>query len=165
MSLPQSNRRLGAFVQKNQSRWMRLEELIHQYRRRSLSKQELDELGFLYRQVAGHLAYAQTYFPQHDVTRRLNELTMKAHNLIYGAVKKRRLPKLFRFFTHNFPLLFYERIPFSYRFLAVCGRSPSRLFSHLGRSPARIPVSSPRNGGKHRSHGGTVGGMESFRRF
>jgi uncharacterized membrane protein SpoIIM required for sporulation len=112
MSLPQSNRRLGSFVQKNQSRWTRLEELIHQFRRRSLSKRELDELGFLYRKVAGHLAYAQTYFPQHDVTRRLNELTLKAHNLIYGSVKKRRFPKLIRFFARDFPLLFHERIPF-----------------------------------------------------
>jgi uncharacterized membrane protein SpoIIM required for sporulation len=112
MPLPQSRQRLGAFVQKNQSRWARLEELIRHFHRRSLSKRELDELGFLYRQVAGHLAYAQTYFPGHDITRRLNELTLKAHNLIYGTVKKRRFPKLFAFFFRDFPLLFYERIPF-----------------------------------------------------
>src|SRR5690606_16258273 len=112
MPLPQSRQRLGAFVQKNQSRWARLEELIRHFHRRSLSKRELDELGFLYRQVAGHLAYAQTYFPGHDITRRLNELTLKAHNLIYGTVKKRRFHKLFAFFFRDFPLLFYERIPF-----------------------------------------------------
>lgn len=117
MSLSQSNRRLGAFIQKNQSRWVRLEELILQFRRKSLSRQELDELGFLYREVAGHLAYAQTYFPQHDVTRRLNELTLKAHNLIYGSGKKRKTPRLIRFFTRKFPVLFYERTPF---FLIAC---------------------------------------------
>lgn len=112
MSLPQSHRRLGAFIQKNQSRWIRLEELIHKFRRKSLSKQELNELGFLYREVAGHLAYAQTYFPEHDITRRLNELTLKAHNRIYGTGKKRRTPRLIRFFTREFPSLFYERTPF-----------------------------------------------------
>ncbi len=93
--------------------------------------------------MAGHLAYAQTYFPGHDITRRLNELTLKAHNLIYGTVKKRRFPKLFAFFFVTFPCCFTS----GFRFFSSpcrCFRSgPFSPFSDPGRSPARVPFFPP----------------------
>lgn len=108
MSL-KSTGRLGIFVATNRPIWNRLEELLKGFHHTRATRQELDDLGHIYRKVAAHLAYAQTYFPQHDVTHYLNGLVARAHNIVYGASGKSDAMAIFRFFTHQFPTLFYER--------------------------------------------------------
>ncbi|MFD1394953.1 stage II sporulation protein M [Kroppenstedtia eburnea] len=108
----QSAYRLPHFIRKNQPDWDRLEELIRIFRSRQARRKELNELGHTYRRVAAHLAYAQTYFPDHTVTAYLNGLAAQAHEAIYATHGKGDLREGLRFFTRRFPALFHERIPF-----------------------------------------------------
>ncbi|GGA57766.1 membrane protein [Kroppenstedtia guangzhouensis] len=108
----QSAYRLTHFIRKHQPDWDRLEELIRIFRSRQARHKELNELGHTYRRVAAHLAYAQTYFPDHTVTAYLNGLVAQAHEMIYATHGKGNLKEGLRFFTHHFPALFHERIPF-----------------------------------------------------
>lgn len=103
---------LGNFVKSNQPTWSRLEYLLEQLSYGTLHKGELDELGAVYRKVSSNLSYAQTYFPEHETTEYLNQLVIRAHNLLYGTVKKGYAKKILRFFTFEFPYLFYQRSRF-----------------------------------------------------
>ncbi|MFD1426154.1 putative membrane protein SpoIIM required for sporulation [Kroppenstedtia sanguinis] len=104
--------RLPYFIRKHQPDWDRLEELIRIFRSRQARRKELNELGHTYRRVTSHLAYAQTYFPDHTVTDYLNGLAAQAHEAIYATQGKGDLREGLRFFTRRFPALFHERIPF-----------------------------------------------------
>lgn len=110
----QTTKNLNHFIQANQATWSRLEYLLEQLPYGSLHKNELDELGSVYRQVSSHLAYAQTYFPNHETTQYLNHLVIRAHNNLYGIKKKGFWREVFRFFTYEFPILFYQRSRFFY---------------------------------------------------
>ncbi|MDR6224355.1 stage II sporulation protein M [Desmospora profundinema] len=108
----QPRHRLSTFIQKHQSTWNRLESLIELAKDRRVTKENLDELGHTYRQVTAHLAYAQTYFPEHPVTRHLNALTARGHQAVYAASSKSDGIQMIRFFTTGFPALFHERALF-----------------------------------------------------
>lgn len=51
------------------------------------SKVDVLRLGQLYQEAASHLAYARTYFPEHPVTREVNELVGRAHLYLYGKAR------------------------------------------------------------------------------
>ncbi|PTM58807.1 stage II sporulation protein M [Desmospora activa] len=105
----QPQHRLSLFIQKHQATWNRLESLIELAKDRRITKQNLDELGHTYRRVSAHLAYAQTYFPEHPVTRHLNTLTARGHQAVYAASTKSDGMGMIRFFSSGFPALFHER--------------------------------------------------------
>ncbi len=107
-----STGRLGTFIASNRPLWSELEDLLKDFNKTKASKEELDNLGSIYRRVSAHLAYAQTYFPQHDVTHYLNGLVARAHNIIYGTSGKSDGLAIVRFFTRDFPNRFYERLRF-----------------------------------------------------
>jgi uncharacterized membrane protein SpoIIM required for sporulation len=111
MSIP-AQHRLSSFIQKHQPTWKRLESLIELAKDRRITKEDLDELGHTYRQVSAHLAYAQTYFPEHPVTRHLNALTARGHQAVYAASSKSDGIQMVRFFSTGFPALFHERALF-----------------------------------------------------
>ncbi|WP_169713519.1 stage II sporulation protein M [Paludifilum halophilum] len=105
----QSAHRVQLFTQKHQPVWKRLESLLTRIHSQEVSRETLDELGHTYRQTATHLAYAQTYFPEHPVTRYLNRLVARAHQAVYGNHSKSDARRGIHFFNRRFPELFYER--------------------------------------------------------
>ncbi len=81
---------------------------------KGLSETELTELGRLYRLCTSDLAIAQRDFPEHELTRYLNQLISGAHGYVYGG-EPIVLRHIGRFFARTFPALFWE---FS-RYIAV----------------------------------------------
>lgn len=114
MALTVRFRHARDFIQAHQAEWDRLDFLAEKLAgtSSSLSPAELDELWTLYRKVSAQFAYAQTYFPGHEVTERLRRSVIRSHNLLYGAAKKGVLKRLVKFFAMEFPLLIHERFVF-----------------------------------------------------
>ncbi len=80
----------------------------------SLQPADLREVTRLYRQTAGDLAYAKTFFGRTELTRFLNALVGRAHNHIYRA-PERASASLVEFFRRGFPAAFQR----NYRFFAL----------------------------------------------
>ena len=66
--------------------WNDLERQLSLVRRKGRHRKDADLHAFaqLYRETAGHLSAARTYFPEDDTTLYLNGLVGRAHLLIYG---------------------------------------------------------------------------------
>ena len=102
------------FVIARRARWDRLEDLIRRARRRrlkTLSGDELLELGRLYRTATSDLAVARRDFPADRVTDYLNGLVARAHPLVYRepALSVARIGRFFRF---GFPSAYREAAPY-----------------------------------------------------
>ncbi|RAL22517.1 stage II sporulation protein M [Thermoflavimicrobium daqui] len=100
---------IGKFIQKNQSTWAQLEHTLEQISDVKPNKAQIDELGIFYRAVSAHLAYAQTYFPNHEVTEYLSRLVIRGHNLVYGVAKKSYLKVIVHFLVTKFPQYLFKR--------------------------------------------------------
>lgn len=96
------NMREAAFVKQNKDKWLKFENVIS-------NKIQIspDELSALYLEVTDHLSYAQTFYPKSETLRYLNSLSSKAHQKIYKTKKESR-KRFITFFTHEFPLSFYQ---------------------------------------------------------
>ncbi len=92
------------FIFGRQDSWKRLEELIACKRR---SFNEIRELGQLYQQVTEDLSYAQTHFPDTELTDYLNHLVRRCHTVFY-RYEGMRLRKVIRFFSREFPEVLYR---------------------------------------------------------
>ncbi len=105
---------LHQFVDRNRSDWRRLEALLDKAERdvQSLTDEDLDALGRLYRQATSDLALAQRDFSGHRVTRYLNDLVARAHAVIYGKRAFRTLG-VWRFFTHAYPEVYRRLWPYT----------------------------------------------------
>jgi len=93
------------FVDRNRASWERLEGYLARARAHglaSLRPGELRELGILHRQVAADLAAARTYHARSKVVGYLNQLTLRSHNAVYRA-PKRRWTKQLREFVVSIP--------------------------------------------------------------
>src|SRR5262245_17935276 len=96
------------WVRKREPHWHRLEELIASCGRRGVSAlrhEELRELALLYRQTAADLATTRAASPTSELSRDLNQLLGRAHNLVYTALPTERHP-IWRFYTRGFPQTF-----------------------------------------------------------
>ena len=80
--------------------------LMHRTRRRR-KEADLHTLARLYRETAGHLSAARTYFPHDDTTRYLNGLVGRAHLLIYGR-QQGSWRSVGSFFDRGFPSVLRE---------------------------------------------------------
>ena len=88
--------------------WERLSELLDRADRAglaSLSLEELEALGSLYRQAATHLARARTDGRDPDLVEFLNSLVGRAHGRLYGGRTKSRF-QLGHFFGAELPRTF-----------------------------------------------------------
>jgi uncharacterized membrane protein SpoIIM required for sporulation len=74
---------------------------------RALSEAELAQVGDLYRQVTSDLAVARRDYPRHQVVTYLNQLTGRAHGVVYRG-EPLELRRIWRFFTSTFPRLYRE---------------------------------------------------------
>ena len=75
--------RVDKFYESRQGDWKTLSTLLDRSQNgvQQLTPEELDALGRLYRAATSDLALAQRDFPQHQVTRYLNQLVARAHAL------------------------------------------------------------------------------------
>ena len=92
--------------------WQKLEDLLKVVDGRGLKgleRDQLQELGRLYRATSADLSRARAMKLSGDVQMYLNNLVVRAHNQVYQS-KRNRLSDIWRFFAHGFPELVQENI-------------------------------------------------------
>ena len=105
---------LDIFLNQRRPKWQRLETLLKQSQRnlQTLSSDELDELGRLYRNATSDLALARRDFPGHNVNAYLNQLVGRAHSFLYRG-EPLRWQWLTQFYSQTFPRLYRELLPYT----------------------------------------------------
>lgn len=90
------------FLHKNIAKWEEFEKLLAKE-----SGVDPDKLSDLYIRLTDDLAYSRTYYPGTQTTHYLNQLTTRAHGLLYKnqPIQRGRLKK---FWLVEYPLLFYS---------------------------------------------------------
>jgi|YelNatPaOPRAMG01_1025707.scaffolds.fasta_scaffold03898_11 uncharacterized membrane protein SpoIIM required for sporulation len=120
------------FVSQKQASWKRLDQISRKALEnggvRALSREEIRELGPLYRRVSSDLAYARAHAVSNSLKTHLNTLVAQSYSLLYQT-DTRNWNGMRRFFTHDFPQTFRRRI---YFFLtAVFGMSLGVIIAYL----------------------------------
>ena len=98
------------WIQSRRDDWQRLTNLLDRVRAgklRALSEAELAEVGDLYRSITSDLAVARRDYPRHQVTTYLNQLTARAHGIVYRG-EPLELRRVWRFYAQSFPRLYRE---------------------------------------------------------
>lgn len=100
------------WLEKRQSHWNRLEILLDQVQKQglgSLSRQELQQVGLLYRQAAADLSALREDPSGKSYARTLNLLLARAHNTIYTG-RKSSDGGILHFFRFEYPKLFRRNL-------------------------------------------------------
>src|SRR5713101_1391883 len=139
---------LDRFINERKTVWQRLEELLqrlNQMTLRRLKRDEVRELGRIYRRTASDLAIARAESRDPRLINYLNSLVIRAHGRIYRADAQGGR-RIWNFFARDFPQTFrrtwrYTALSFSVFFLfGLLSFVPTRYdpeFSELvGVSPA-----------------------------
>lgn len=99
------------FIEKRKGNWKRLEELIDGTQSlkglRALSRDEVRELGRIYRRTAADLAIARVESRDQRLVNYLNNLVIRAHGMIYRTEKSRPRAVL-DFFASEYPRVFRQ---------------------------------------------------------
>jgi uncharacterized membrane protein SpoIIM required for sporulation len=98
------------WLEKRQSHWKRLEQLLAQVKAnglKSLTRTELQELGLLYRQAAADLSTLREDPTGKSYARFLNLLLSRAHNTIYAG-EKSSAHGIFHFYRYTYPQIFRD---------------------------------------------------------
>ena len=85
-----------AFLQQNADKWERFEQLLN------TDEADPDRLADLYVELTDDLAYAQTFYPDSDTTRYLNDLAGRVHQRVYQP-RSETWHRLRTFWTHEIP--------------------------------------------------------------
>src|SRR5881398_334573 len=99
---------IDRFINERKNVWQRLEELLQLLDRmtlRKLHREEVRELGRIYRRTASDLAIARAESRDPRLVNYLNSLVIRAHGRIYRA-NGDWLGRIIRFYTHEFPQTF-----------------------------------------------------------
>ncbi len=100
------------WLEKRQSHWKRLEQLLDQVKSRglrSLTRAELQELGLLYRQAAADLSTLREDATGKSYARTLNLLLSRAHNTIYSS-EKSSARGILHFYRYTYPQIFRSNL-------------------------------------------------------
>jgi uncharacterized membrane protein SpoIIM required for sporulation len=100
------------WLEKRQSHWNRLDALLNQSQNlglKALSRQELQELGLLYRQAAADLSALREDPSGRSYARTLNLLLARAHNTIYAG-QKSSARGLLHFYRYTYPRIFRRNL-------------------------------------------------------
>jgi uncharacterized membrane protein SpoIIM required for sporulation len=100
------------WLEKRQSHWKRLEQLLDQVQQaglRALTRLELQELGLLYRQAAADLSALREDPTGKSYARSLNLLLSRAHNTIYAG-EKSSARGIIHFYRHTYPQIFRDNL-------------------------------------------------------
>ncbi len=100
--------REAAFVKQNKNKWFKFESYL-----RDNAHYSPDDLSNLYIEITDDLSYAQTFYPNSNTTKYLNQISVKAHQKIYKT-QKTSGNKIVKFYAKEFPLMFYN---YRYQFL------------------------------------------------
>src|ERR671917_1844526 len=103
--MPSSDR----FITERKGAWQRLEDLLGMLDRsslRRLSREEVRELGRIYRRTASDLAIARAECRDPRLVNYLNSLVIRAHGRIYRADASEGRHRLRNFFARDFPRTF-----------------------------------------------------------
>ncbi|HTV83681.1 MAG TPA: stage II sporulation protein M [Acidobacteriaceae bacterium] len=101
------------WIEQRQALWQRLDLLLRQVETsglRSLSGEELRELGLLYRQIAQDLSAVRADRGSRTQEEYLNQLLARAHNRVYSG-RKLEPRQVLRFFAVDYPRLFRRLFP------------------------------------------------------
>jgi len=102
------------WIEQRQGLWQRLDALLVQTEQsglKSLSGDELRELGLLYRQVAQDLSAVRADRGSRTQEEYLNLLLARAHNRVYSG-RKLEARQIVRFFVVEYPQLFRRLFPY-----------------------------------------------------
>src|ERR1700704_6665783 len=108
---------IDRFIKEHKTVWQRLEDLLAMLDRaslRRLHREEVRELGRIYRRTASDLAIARAESRDPRLINYLNSLVIRAHGRIYQADAQGG-HRIARFFTHDFPQTFRH----TWRYTAV----------------------------------------------
>jgi uncharacterized membrane protein SpoIIM required for sporulation len=103
------------WLNRRQLHWTRLEELLAEVKRlglRGLGRNELRELGLLYRQVATDLSALRADPASTQQARYLNQLLGRVHNIIYSG-QKTTARSVWHFFAVEYPRIFRRLLPYT----------------------------------------------------
>jgi uncharacterized membrane protein SpoIIM required for sporulation len=103
-----SDQSLDRFIRERRGAWQRLEELLARLDRtalRRLRREEVRELGHIYRRTASDLAIARVESRDPRLVSYLNSLVIRAHGRIYRA-EAAGGQRLRQFFARDFPQTF-----------------------------------------------------------
>jgi uncharacterized membrane protein SpoIIM required for sporulation len=120
------------FVRERKSAWQRLEHLLGRLDRsslRRLHREEVGELGRIYRRTASDLAIARAESRDPRLVNYLNSLVIRAHGRIYRADAQGGR-RLLEFFTKSFPQTF--RRTWRYTAIAFATFAALALVAYLG---------------------------------
>jgi uncharacterized membrane protein SpoIIM required for sporulation len=104
------------FIEKRKANWKRLEELLGRARGaralRRLHREEVRELGRIYRRVASDLAIARVESRDQRLINYLNNLVIRAHGEIYRTESK-GAGAVLNFYRYEFPAIFRRTFRFT----------------------------------------------------
>lgn len=132
---------LDTFIEQRRPGWQHLEALVTRADRqvRTLSAQELRELGQYYRSATSDLALAQRDFPTQKVTQYLNQLVGRAHAVIYRSAPL-RWQWVRQFYGETFPQLYRVLLPYTITAFAIFVICALAAFFTVVNSPDAIYV-------------------------
>jgi uncharacterized membrane protein SpoIIM required for sporulation len=138
------------FIQNRKGAWQRLEDLLTLLDRSSLKRlhrEEVRELGRIYRRTASDLAIARAESRDPRLVNYLNSLVIRAHGRIYRADASEGRRRIRDFFARDFPRTFrrtwrYTALAFSvyavFAVLAFAATTRDPEFSELAGVPAEM---------------------------
>jgi len=135
------------FLETRRPAWDRLEELVGKVGRRGpgvLNDEELHELTRLYPAVAVDVAKARTYGIDPATQRRINQLAIAAHGLIYRRPHARPLRAVWRFFRSDYPRLFRRSWPYMVLATAIFAASSIGAYVTVRARPSTAYLFVPR---------------------
>lgn len=100
------------WLEKRQTHWNRLEQLLEQSGKgglKSLTRSELQELGLLYRQAAADLSALREDPSGKYYARSINLLLSRAHNIIYSG-QKASAKGILHFYRFTYPQIFRRNL-------------------------------------------------------
>src|SRR5919107_6017987 len=103
--MPSSDR----FIDERKGAWQRLEDLLGMLDRsslRRLHREEVRELGRIYRRTSSDLAIARAESRDPRLVNYLNSLVIRAHGRIYRADASEGRHRVRKFFARDFPSVF-----------------------------------------------------------
>src|SRR5438046_10685226 len=109
------------FIEKHKTAWQRLEDLLKLLDRsslRRLHREEVRELGRIYRRTASDLAIARAESRDPRLVNYLNSLVIRAHGRIYRADAQGG-QRIRDFFARDFPLSFRRTLRYTATAFAV----------------------------------------------
>jgi uncharacterized membrane protein SpoIIM required for sporulation len=104
-----------AWLKKRQPYWARLESLlgdIKQHGLHALGRDDLRELGLLYRQTATDLSAVRSDPSSVQQSRYLNQLLGRAHYAVYSGQKK-TVSRVIQFFWNEYPVIFRRYLSYT----------------------------------------------------